>query len=264
MELLSYIQQLTWFARRKIIVFLEKEFIKVNHSIIKNRKHIINDWDNIVISLPWYKPQTLVVKQQKKRSEMILLNKPKWFVVSKEDPHNRTIFEMLPWWFKDERYYIWRLDKNSHWLILLTNKTAVVNAFEHPTSGIEKEYTVIIDKPFWNNDMQMSKKGMLVDNEWRKFNWLSGTQKTYVEEKDVLAFRKVKYYEKKWKYYLNIILTEWKKRHIRRLLKALGYKTMDLKRERMSNYTLWGIRPWKWKKVAGVVIDEKEKKDELA
>ncbi len=256
MEILSYIQQISWFARRKIIIFLQKEFIKLNDKIIKDRKQNLNFGDKITISLPWYKAQTFIVKEQKKRSEMIILNKPKWFVVSKDDPHNKTIFEMLPSGFKENRYYIGRLDKNSHWLVLLTNKTEVVNAFEHPIHGIEKEYLVTIDRPFGNNDMKLSKKWVLVDNEWRKFNWLSPKQKSYVEQKDVLSFKKVSYFQKKWKHCLNIILTEWKKRHIRRLLKALWYKTIDLKRERMSNYTLWNIKPWKRKKVAWVSVEK--------
>jgi 16S rRNA U516 pseudouridylate synthase RsuA-like enzyme len=51
--------------------------------------------------LPQYKPI------------IVIFNKPKGYVVSKEDKHNKTIFELLPESWRKDFYYIGRLDKNS-------------------------------------------------------------------------------------------------------------------------------------------------------
>jgi 23S rRNA pseudouridine2605 synthase len=251
MELLQFLQLQTGISRRKIILFLSKWFIKVNWVVVYDRKSFVDFWDEITISLPWYKTKKFIVKRdQKERIEMIVLNKPKWFVVSKEDPHNRTIFELLPWDFKQKWYYIWRLDKNSRWLVLLTNFPSIVNEFEHPSKKIEKKYIVQIDKPFKVQDIYNCKKWFLIDEQGRKFNWLTNWQKKHVEQTDFLKFDKIKYFQYWWKHFLDIILTEGKKRHIRRLLKSLWYKVLDLKRIKVWPYNLWNLKEWKRRKVA--------------
>ena len=64
--------------------------------------------------------------------------KPKGFVVSNSDQHNKTIYEMLPDRYQKGYYYIGRLDKDSHGLLLLTNEPVLVNYYENPKSKIEK------------------------------------------------------------------------------------------------------------------------------
>jgi 23S rRNA pseudouridine2605 synthase len=79
------------------------------------------------------------------------------YVVSKSDPHNTTIYELLPKEFQGF-YYIGRLDKDSHGLLLLTNDPKLVNGFEHPKFEIEKEYIVKIDRPLTSRDVQRMKE----------------------------------------------------------------------------------------------------------
>jgi pseudouridine synthase len=77
-------------------------------------------------------------------------------VVSKSDPHNVTIYELLPEEFKN-RYYIGRLDKDSRGLVLLTDTPSLVHQFEHPKFQIEKEYLIQLSSPFKNEDRQKVK-----------------------------------------------------------------------------------------------------------
>lgn len=77
-------------------------------------------------------------------------------MVSKSDPHNDTIYELLPEQFKN-RYYIGRLDKDSRGLVLLTDTPALVHQFEHPKFEIEKEYLIQLTSPFKLEDKQKAK-----------------------------------------------------------------------------------------------------------
>jgi len=94
---------------------------------------------------------------------IVLFNKPKGFTVSKEDKHNKTIYELLPKSWQKDFYYIGRLDKDSHGLLLLTNDPALVDYYEKPENKIYKVYEVQIDKPLKTNHIQKMKKGALVD-----------------------------------------------------------------------------------------------------
>jgi len=155
-------------------------------------------------------------------SKMIIFNKPMWYVVSKSDPNNRTIYEILPSEFKNY-YYIWRLDKESHWLLLLTNDPKLVNKYEHPKNQIEKTYIVQIDNDLKPIDI---KKCLLwIEDEW-----------------EILKIKKI---DKLKKFQYRIVLTEWKKRHIRRIFKSLWYRVLDLQRIWEWNYKLWNIKLWK-------------------
>ncbi|OQY40184.1 MAG: hypothetical protein B6229_02325 [Spirochaetaceae bacterium 4572_7] len=88
---------------------------------------------------------------------MIVFNKPIGVVCSKSDKHNKTIYELLPKKFANY-FYIGRLDKDSRGLLLMTNDSALVNNFEHPSNKVEKEYIVQIDKTFTNNDYVKMRK----------------------------------------------------------------------------------------------------------
>ncbi len=178
---------------------------------------------------------------------IVAFNKPIWYVVSKSDKHNKTIFSILPKsWLKDF-YYIWRLDKNSDGLLLLTNVPEIVNEIEHPSKKNLKIYEVEIDKPFKSRLKEKFKKWIRVTEDWKlieeknlsKFEWIN---------KDFLKVFDINYSKNKiWKHMLRIVLEYGKKRHIRRMLKSFWYKVIRLTRIKYWKYELWNIKPWKYK-----------------
>ena len=85
------------------------------------------------------------LKHLDKPASLMLLNKPKGYVVSKADPHCQTIYKLLPFEYH-KWYYIGRLDKESHGLLLLTDDPKLVHAYSHPSAGIQKEYLVELDR----------------------------------------------------------------------------------------------------------------------
>jgi 23S rRNA pseudouridine2605 synthase len=78
----------------------------------------------------------------------ILLNKPKDYVCTRSDELGRkTIFDLVP----SERsrlFHVGRLDRDSQGLIILTNDGDFSEALSHPSHQIEKEYEVLLSKPF--------------------------------------------------------------------------------------------------------------------
>lgn len=190
---------------------------------------------------------------------IVTFNKPRWYVVSKYDKFNKTIFDILPSSWRNDFYYIWRLDKNSDWLLLLTNVPELVNEIEHPSRNIFKIYEVQIDKPLKTQLREKFKKWIFVTEEWEYVDNVK-SDKWKWKNIDFLQMYDVSYYkDSKWRYFLRILLTYWKKRHIRRMLKAFWYKIYSLTRVKFWKYELWNLKPWaynihtiklrKWKKV---------------
>lgn len=220
MNLLQYLQQ-QGFSRRNILSSLQQGNILVNKKRADALKLPIFPGDEIL-----YHNQPFFVKVTKEEKTLILFNKPKGYVVSKSDPHNKTIYEILPPECKNY-YYIGRLDKESRGLLLLTNDPALVHAYEHPKFWIEKEYLIQLSSPLKKEAIQQAKIWILEQGELLKF-------------KDIVSTS--------LQYQYRITLNEWKKRHIRRVIKSLWYELLDLQRIKEGNYTLWTLKEGTWQK----------------
>lgn len=219
MRLLTYIQTRHQISRRNFVALVKQWKISVNGKKIDAYTQEVVDGDKISITSPNFTINE-TIQEQKQESILILFNKPVGCVASKSDPHNKTIYDILPPEYHNY-YYIWRLDKNSHGLLLLTNDPGLVHEYEHPTHGIEKEYIVELDIELDAKDIQRV---------------LSGVK----DEEEILRALKVTKHKKKYHY--NVILNEWKKRHIRRMFKTIGYQVLDLERIREGKYSLGDIK----------------------
>lgn len=217
MQIIAFLQNSKWLSRRKIVSLIQNGQIFLNNEKIESFKSELKKWDLLTITDEnWDIDKITVSDNNNTKWKLILFNKPKWFVVSKSDPHNSTIYELLPPEFKN-RYYIGRLDKDSRGLVLLTDTPALVNQFEHPKFQIEKEYIIQLSTPFREWDRQKVKSWII--DEWEQLKFID-IQPT----KDSLSYK--------------VILNEWKKRHIRRVIKKLWYNLIDLQRIKEAQYTL--------------------------
>lgn len=226
MRLNTYIQTRHQISRRNFVGLVKQGCVFVNGKKIDSYTQEVQAGDKIEIRSHNFEINE-VMQEKEEASILVLFNKPVGCVASKSDPHNKTIYDILPPEYHNF-YYIWRLDKDSHGLLLLTNNPALVNKYEHPKHGIEKEYIVELDQEIDPRDFQRA---------------LSG-----VKDEDELL-RAIKITKHKKKYHYVIVLNEWKKRHIRRMFKALGfwYRVMDLERIREGDYKLGDIKLGEWK-----------------
>lgn len=219
---------------------LNEKAVMHNWTLVESYNQEIQEGDIIQIKLfDWTMfNETIILQFHQPR--LVLFHKPIWYVVSKEDRHNKTIYELLPASWKKDFWYIWRLDKNSSWLLLLTNKPDVVDRYENPKNDIHKVYQVAIDKPFRTKHVKKTQQWIELTEQ--------GEQPKKWDYFELLSFVSVHYQrDRSWKFRLTITLNEWKKRHIRRVLKFLWYKIYSLHRIKVWKRLLWDIKPGKRK-----------------
>jgi 23S rRNA pseudouridine2605 synthase len=155
----------------------------------------------------------------------VLLNKPPGYVCTASDERDRkTIFQLLPpnW---PRLYHVGRLDKDSEGLLLVTNDGELSLALTHPRYKIEKEYEVLIDKPFNPKDREKLLRG---------FHIIGGRAKA--ERVEMLAPT-----------HLRLTLTQGIKRQIRLMLYELGYEVERLARIRLGSLRLGEMHPGEWR-----------------
>lgn len=218
MQIIPFLQNYKWRSRRKIVTLIKNGQIIFNNEKIESFKFELKNWNILtILDEEWNKENIIISETNKSQSwKLIIFNKPKWYIVSKSDPHNSTIYELLPKEFKN-RYYIWRLDKDSRWLVLLTDTPSLVHQFEHPKFQIKKEYLIQLSTPFREWDKQKVKSWIIDEWEQLKFIDIQPTENT-------LTYK--------------VTLNEWKKRHIRRVIKHLWYNLIDLQRIKEAQYIL--------------------------
>lgn len=129
-----------------------------------------------------------------------------------------------------------RLDKDSHGLIIMTNDGRVTDRLLSPQYVHEKEYVVKVEPNFSDKFLELMSKGVHFDKFISKKCkvWRTG------DKKDTF----------------NIVLTEGKKRQIRRMCEALHHKVIDLKRIRIMNIELGKILYGEFREIKGEELDE--------
>jgi 23S rRNA pseudouridine2604 synthase len=120
---------------------------------------------------------------------------------------------------------IGRLDKDSSGLILLTNDGDIVNDILRTEFGHEREYEVVLDRPYDQSVLDRLAAGVVILG--RK------TKPCCVERLGPKRFR--------------IVLTEGRNRQIRRMSRAVGYRVVALHRVRIMHITLAGLAAGSWK-----------------
>lgn len=131
---------------------------------------------------------------------------------------------------------IGRLDKDSHGLIIMTNDGRVTDRLLSPKYVHDKEYLVKVEPNFTDKFLKLMANGVHFDG--------------YVSKKCEI-WRKN---QSKNTFY--IILTEGKKRQIRRMCEALHHKVIDLKRERIMNIKLDKIPLGSYREIKGKELNE--------
>lgn len=230
MHLLTYLQTQHHLPRRKITDLIKQKKILINNFPVESFKTPLNENDKI--TLPDWTIITYSLTDKKDPQQILLFNKPIGYAISKSDPHNPTIYQLLPKEYQ-HRYYIGRLDKDSRGLVLLTPDPTLVHEYEHPSKQITKTYLVTLNTSLTEQQIKKAKSWVLSPND----SWKQELLKLQdITKKDL---EKSNCYQ--------IILSEGKKRHIRRVISALWAKVIDLQRIREGNFELWNLPEWKRK-----------------
>ncbi len=95
----------------------------------------------------------------------VLLNKPKNFITTTEDPEERnTVMQLVSNACKERIYPIGRLDRNTTGLLLLTNDGDLAGKLAHPSHNVKKLYQVDIDKPISDEDFFKIQEGVRLED----------------------------------------------------------------------------------------------------
>lgn len=244
MKLVTYLQYTKQITRREFAEMIQERAISVNWATIEdfNQEVELGDQLKIRLSPKDMYEETIQKSPQRVITKLVLYNKPKGLVVSKDDPDNRTIYDELPPHRLKTYRYIWRLDKDSSGLLLLTNNPRLVDYYENPHNKIHKVYEVHIDQPLRTAHQMKATKGLRVTEDGEK------AEEWYQGECEFLKCVSISCKtDGKQRVIAHIVLDEWKKRHIRRLLKALGYRIHSLVRVKIWKRTLGDMKPGTWR-----------------
>lgn len=94
----------------------------------------------------------------------ILMNKPKGFITTTDDPQERnTVMHIIGDAVKERVYPVGRLDRNTTGLLLITNDGDVADKLTHPSYNAKKIYKVDLDRPITKNDLQSIQDGVQLE-----------------------------------------------------------------------------------------------------
>jgi 23S rRNA pseudouridine2605 synthase len=159
----------------------------------------------------------------------ILLNKPKDFITTTEDPQGRkTVMDIVKSATSERVYPIGRLDRNTTGLLLLTNDGELAQKLSHPSYQIKKIYEVKLDRPLHKKDFDTILSGVQLEDGFIA--------------PDVLA-----YADSKDKSVIGIEIHSGRNRIVRRIFEKFGYDVRNLDRVMFANLTKKNVERGKWR-----------------
>ena len=210
-------------SRRKADEFIERGKVRVNGAVVKELGTKVDPDRDIVAVTGWGQINKKTKKQDQDGPIYILLHKPRGYVcTTKKFKGEKNVLDLVD--LKERIYPVGRLDKDSEGLLILTNDGEFTNRLTHPSFQHEKEYEVTLSRALTAEDLETIKRGVS-------------------ESGENLPVKQVELIEPK---VARIILTEGKKRHIRRIFGSLDYKVTRLLRTRIDSYELADLKPGAW------------------
>jgi 23S rRNA pseudouridine2605 synthase len=159
----------------------------------------------------------------------ILLNKPKGYVTTVEDPHaEHTVLELIGNACTERVYPVGRLDKDTTGVLLLTNDGDLTGKLTHPKYNRRKIYHVFLDRPVVKEDLFRLTEGVELDGEV-----VTADAASYADTED--------------RSQIGIEIHSGQNRVIRRIFELLGYKVKKLDRVYFAGLTKKNVQRGKWR-----------------
>lgn len=218
----KYLAQAGICSRREADTYIEAGVVKVNGQVVTTLGTKIKTTDKVTFG---DKP----VRQE--QLEYYLLNKPKDYITTVKDTHNRkTVMDIMDGVSKVRLYPVGRLDRNTSGVLLLTNDGELTKKLTHPKHMVEKIYKAVLDKNLTKQDMLQLVRGVQLDD-------------------GVARADEASYVEGASKNTVGLKLHSGKNRVVRRMFEALGYKVIKLDRTVFAGLTKKNLPRGKWRKL---------------
>jgi 23S rRNA pseudouridine2605 synthase len=217
-------------SRRDAVDLVKGGKVKVNGELILEPGYKVLPTDNVVVAGKKIKPvQDLVY---------ILLNKPKDYITTTDDPQQRkTVLDLLKGAPDTRIYPVGRLDRNTSGVLLLTNDGDLSQMLTHPSHEVKKVYAVTLDKPLTKAHFDAILKGVPLEDG--------------IANVDVLAFPDAKDLTQ-----VGVELHSGRNRIVRRIFEHFGYDVKALDRVTFAGLTKKNVNRGKWR-----FLTEKEVRD---
>ncbi len=225
MTLNKYISHSGECSRREAGELVKQGKVKVNGELVMDPGYRVQETDQV----------SLLGKKLKPIRDLayVLLNKPKGYITTTDDPQERaTVMELVQGTGVDRLYPVGRLDRNTSGLLLLTNDGDLAQKLSHPAYEIKKVYQVTLDKPITKSDFDKVVAGVELEDGIAHVDELA-----QLENKNELGLE----------------IHSGRNRIVRRIFEALGYQVEKLDRMMYAGLTKKNLPRGKWR-----LLEEKE------
>lgn len=218
----KYIAQAGIASRREADKLIQAGLVEVNDKTITEMGHKVGPNDLVKFNGTLIKSERLVY---------LVLNKPKGFITTTNDPKARkTVMELIANAGTERIYPVGRLDRKTTGVLLFTNDGALADKLSHPQNGARKIYDVSLDKPLSKGDFLKIKEGLTLTDGPIKVDDIA-------------------YLEGKTKNNIGLVLHSGKNRIVRRIFEHLEYEVTKLDRTYFAGITKKNIPRGKWRKL---------------
>ena len=215
-------------SRREADEFIQAGLVTVNGQVVTELGTKILRTDEV-------KFHDAVVSLEKK--VYVLLNKPKDYVTTSDDPQQRkTVMDLVKDVCPERIYPVGRLDRNTTGVLLLTNDGDLASKLTHPKFLKKKVYHVHLDKNITAHDLQQIRDGITLDDGEIKADAVD-----YADERD--------------KSQVGIEIHSGKNRIVRRIFESLGYRVTKLDRVQFAGLTKKNLRRGDWRFLTEKEVD---------
>lgn len=219
MRLNRYLAQSGLCSRREADDYITAGLVAVNGVVVTELGTKVMPTDEVKFS-------DSVVKGEKK--VYLVLNKPKGYVTTLDDPHaTKTVMELVKDACTERVYPVGRLDKNSLGLLLFTNDGDMTRQLTHPSYQKKKIYQVSLDKPLTRADMDKISEGITLED-----GDIYADEISYVKDN---------------KKEIGIEIHSGRNRIVRRIFEHLGYTVQKLDRVYYAGLTKKNLKRGAWR-----------------
>jgi len=234
MRLNLFIAKSGYASRRKADCLIKEGKVKVDNKEAFEPFLQVNDKNKVEVEGKILRPSEHIY---------ILFNKPKGVTTTLSDKFAlKKVIDFFPKKFFSQSksafgekgiYPVGRLDRQSCGLLILTNDGDFCYRLTHPKFSIEKEYLVELKGRISPSDCRRAKNGLNLNGEHLK---VKSIRVLSSQANETLC---------------KAVISEGKKRHLRRLFKALGFPVRELKRIRIGRLVLGSLKAGKYRLIEG-------------
>ncbi|MBF1554541.1 MAG: rRNA pseudouridine synthase [Prevotella pleuritidis] len=215
-------------SRREADEFIQAGVVTVNGTVVTELGTKVLRSDTVIFH---EQPVSL------EKKVYVLLNKPKDYVTTNDDPQQRkTVMDLVKNVCPERIYPVGRLDRNTTGVLLLTNDGDLASKLTHPKFLKKKVYHVFLDKNVTAHDLQQIAEGVTLDDG------------------EVHADA-IEYANDAAKNQVGIEIHSGKNRIVRRIFENLGYRVIKLDRVQFAGLTKKGLRRGDWRFLTEKEVD---------